>query len=111
MIDTSEIAKLADDIAGESRQVDDRAQKAVGRATDFLYHLSKVTAPVETGELKASIRKDTSGLVRRVYTDDVAAIFQEFGTSRHAPQPFLIVHSDNAGKRLMAELEREGWDG
>jgi HK97 gp10 family phage protein len=51
-------------------------------------------APVETGELKATIRVETFGELHRIWIGDVAGgvdyhLYQEFGTSVMAAQPFI----------------------
>ena len=51
-------------------------------------------APVETGELVATIRVETFGELHRIWIGDVAGgvdyhLYQEFGTSVMAAQPFI----------------------
>lgn len=111
MIDASEVDDLAGDLAREAEAVKARIERALGKATDFLYHLSRATVPRDSGALYASIRKDDTGMSRRVYATDEAAVFQEFGTSSHGPQPFLMVHANSAARRLEREMADESWGG
>jgi HK97 gp10 family phage protein len=51
-------------------------------------------APVETGELVATIRVETYGSLHRIWIGDVAGgvdyhLYQEFGTSVMAAQPYI----------------------
>lgn len=51
-------------------------------------------APVEFGELRASVRVDPGSAVHRIWIGDVAGgvdyhLYQEFGTSVMAAQPYI----------------------
>ena len=107
--DFSELAKLASDLAADAAMAQGKIEPAVGRAVDYLHGLATSSAPVRTGELRGSIRKDTSGLGRRVYAPVRQAFYQEYGTSVMAPQPFLMVHADAGGARLEQEVFRAKW--
>lgn len=50
---------------------------------------AKMLAPVQTGRLRASIRKKGEGLQAQVETQCEYAQIVEMGSSSHAPQPFL----------------------
>lgn len=108
-VDLSELAKLADDIAADVAAVDGSIEDAVGRSTSKLQAWAIQQAPVDTGELQRSIRKDTSGLARRVYAPVRQAFYQEYGTSIMPPQPFLMVHADRAHNDLEQEIGRAKW--
>jgi hypothetical protein len=106
-----ELQALAADLLREGENIRPRVEKAVGRSTDALYQLAQSTVPVDTGELRESIQKDTKGLSRRVYSNEIQGFFQEYGTVHHPPQPWLMVHFDSAEKRFVRELIEELWDG
>lgn len=109
-IDFSELVKLAGDIAADIAMVDGAIEPAVGRSVDRLYGWATSDAPVgETGELKGGIRKDMSGLGRRVYGTSDHDFYQEYGTSFHPPQPFLMVHADRAHADLEQEIFKAKW--
>ena len=69
---------VAKDLARRAVQVDRQA---------------KALAPVDTGRLRSSINwrlaRDGIGLAAIIGTNVSYAIYQEFGTSRQAAQPFL----------------------
>lgn len=108
-VDLSELAKLAGDIAADAAMVGEEIEKAVGRSTDKLHSKAVAAAPRKTGELAGSIGKDTSGLARRTYAFARQAFFQEYGTSFHPPQPFLMVFADQAHGDLEQEITRAKW--
>ena len=63
----------------------------ITKAARVVQKTAKSLAPVDTGTLKGSIRvksyKDQKSAI--VYTLTEYAIFQEFGTSKMKPQPFM----------------------
>lgn len=107
--DFSEIRKLADDLAADAAVASGRAEEAVGAATDRLYDRASADAPVATGELRASVHKDSWGLARRVYSTAKQGFFQEYGTSVMPPQAWLMVHSEWAHAQLERELAQAKW--
>lgn len=107
--DFSELAKLADDMVADAAMARGAIEPAVGRATEQLYSLAVSSVPVASGELKGSITKDSSGLARRVYSPLKQGFFQEYGTSRHPAQPWLMVHSERAHNQLEQEITRAKW--
>lgn len=109
VIDVSELAGLAKDLAREVAVSTGKAEEAVGRSTARLHSRAKGSAPVETGELRESITADASGLARRVYATARAGFFQEYGTSVMPPHPFLMIHADWAHADLAAELLDVDW--
>lgn len=109
LIDLDEMVQLADDIAADAAMAAGKIEPAVGRATDRLHARSVAAAPSSTGELKGDIRQDTSGLSRRVYTTVRQSFFQEYGTSFHPPQAFLMVFSDQAYADLEREIYQAKW--
>lgn len=109
-LDLSELAKLGGDIVADAAMARGAIEPAVGRAIDQLHGWSVSAAPVgETGELKGGIRKDTSGLARRVYGTSDHDFYQEYGTSFHPPQPFLMVFADRAHGALEIEVSKAKW--
>ena len=108
-IDFSEVAKLASDLAADAALASGAVEKAVANSTARLHARSVAAAPVASGELKGDIRQDPSGLSRRVYATVRQAFYQEYGTSRHPPQPFLMVFSDQAHSDLEQEIYRAKW--
>jgi hypothetical protein len=108
-LDTAELLKLARDVIADGAQARGAIEPAVGRATDQLYSWAQTSAPVRSGDLKASITKDPSGLARRVYSPLKQGFFQEYGTSRHPAQPWLMIHADRAHAELEQQIARAKW--
>lgn len=108
-IDFSELAKLADDLAADAAMARGAIEPAVARSTEKLRSWAMADAPVKSGELRGAIRADASGLARRVYAPVRQAFFQEYGTSFHPPQPFLMIHSDRAHADLEQEINKAKW--
>jgi HK97 gp10 family phage protein len=67
---------------------------------------AKRRAPVLTGGLRRDIRLTRKGEVSIVEARDVASVFQEFGTSRHQPQPFIRPTVEEWEPRLVQEVEK-----
>lgn len=64
-------------------------------------------APERTGALKRSIRVTAGKEFRRVGSPLKQGFFQEFGTSRHPPQPWLFHNGERAGRRIEAEIGKK----
>lgn len=116
-VDLSELDDLIDDLGDEERvQVAKRINKAITAGINWLHSTAVADAPRDTGLLAGSITKDDArrGFSRRVFAagkdkprDESGALrgfFQEFGTSRHPPQPFLLVHAEKAGDIVVSTL-------
>lgn len=104
-----DLREWAADIQTETNTVDKRIAKAISRTTDHLYSISRAAAPRLTGQLHDSIAKEAAGLEGEVYTDTVQGVMQEFGTVRHPPQPWLLVHEPAIERRLAEEVDRVRW--
>lgn len=88
-IDVSELMKLAGDLGERTKETGRDIKRAVAEATDRVAQDATAAAPILTGELKAKIEKKVSGLSGRVWSDAKQGFFQEFGTSRHDPKPWI----------------------
>jgi hypothetical protein len=69
---------------------------------------AKANAPVLTGDLRKSIYRRGGKEWRRVGSPLKQGYFQEFGTSRHGPQPWLFSNGDRAGILLEREMGNAG---
>lgn len=105
IVDTSEVTALAADLAAAGVTIVAKARQVTRTAGEEMVAAMRRDAPILTGELQASIDLHTS-------TGDVIAgssvrqgFFQEFGTSRHSPQPWAFNNGDRAGDRLTVGLE------
>ena len=63
-------------------------------------------APVETGELRRGLRLVRRGEVAIIETTTEYAVYQEFGTSVMAPNPFIRPTVDQWEPRLVGEVEK-----
>jgi HK97 gp10 family phage protein len=66
------------------------ATRAVAETVQDIETKAKAAAPVLTTALRDSIEGHASGKQGKVTASDESAFYQEFGTTRHGPQPFLI---------------------
>lgn len=90
--DISEVRELAAKLGTHSQETTIELRKALNASIGRVFQAAKSSAPVDTGELRASIRR-TSGnrgdLYRRVWSATRQGFFQEYGTSRHPPRPWI----------------------
>lgn len=76
-------------------QIQAAANRVRDRLTEAIAADSRRYVPVLSGDLRGSIRTDLGGAaVARIWYGDVAAgidyhVYQEFGTSRMAAQPYI----------------------
>lgn len=103
-----DLTELLDENAANARQA---SIEALDR-TVVAVHASAVRNAARirlTGRLMESVDYDTAQrLTRRVFTDDPAGRFQDLGTSRHAPQPWLTPAADEHVPQLIDELREIG---
>ncbi|MBA1139362.1 HK97 gp10 family phage protein [Mesorhizobium neociceri] len=81
-------------------------QPAIDRGADELVARMRYLAPDETGELQASIRSEPGPrpLSRTVFTDNDAALYQEYGTRKMPANPFFGCLNDRSESAFAAEL-------
>ena len=102
----NEFSRYARDLARAAVGLEDMAETAAKRVARGAAQTARDLAPVDTGEMRSKIRT-----VRRgdgswaVESPDVAAVFQEFGTSTMAPNPSIRPAVDLWGPRLVDEVE------
>ena len=89
MTENAELTKLAVDLGKVSSKVTQEVIKATAAAGREVASEAKSRAPRRSGALANSIVSHAKGLVAVVAADARHGAFQEFGTSRHGPQPFL----------------------
>lgn len=114
--DTSEVRLLAARIEVVAPKMRERVRGVLETAVDRLKAEAVDRAPFRTGELKASIRRgraDNEDLYRRVYTTVPQGFFQEYGTSRHGPQPWATPALAAEEPRFVADIQNamiKVWD-
>lgn len=87
-VDARELVRLAGDLG--KVQIDEAARKVVAEDGLALKTDMAQRAPVLTGALSGSIQLTVSGLSARVDAKIRYGGFQEFGTSKMAPQPYAL---------------------
>lgn len=114
MVDGNAIRKLAADLTRAAVTVDPLARVVVAKTARDIEADAKVFAPVDTGNLKGSITSDIDGLKAEIGPTANYGIYQELGTSKMAPQPFMGPAADRrAGpfEKAMAQLAEDGLRG
>ena len=118
--DASELRNLAADLGNVPKLAGQLAKAAVKKTAKDIEGTAKTLAPVDTGFLRGGIK--TSDL-RSVSQDSPEAevrasaeyaIYQEMGTSRMAPQPFMGPAADQhtpAFEAAMAEIAAKALGG
>lgn len=98
--DTSEVDRLASDLAAAPAKVTADCAVAVSRSAEELQQDARRFAPVLTGALREGIRVEKAGLSASVVSTVRYADYVEYGTSDTAPQPYMRPAADLAGPRL-----------
>ena len=93
--DASEVRKLAADLGAAGPKARQQAGRVVQASALKMVALAQQLAPVDTGNLRASIGKDQPA----PFTAEVGptanyGAFVEFGTHKMAPQPYLMPAAD-----------------
>lgn len=113
-IDASEVRELAADIAASTGRVVAAAAQVVRKTAADVQHDAQNAAPVDTGYLRSSISTTVTGDGRNgQMTAEVGptagyGIYQELGTSRMAPQPFLFPALDRNTPGFYEAIEQLG---
>lgn len=102
-----ELLRLADDLGDAGPQVEDRCKRVVEKTGHDVVSDAQALAPVDTGNLKNSISVDfdADGLGFEAGPTANYAHFLEWGTSRMAPQPYMIPAFD---RRIEPAIEALG---
>lgn len=109
-IDMSEVLALAASLDLKDATITPKADAAVRQAATVTQGLAQLNAPVDTGQLRESIRISGSRLTRRVTARTPYSMYVEFGTTTQAPQPFLYPAGDRGEEvliRMLADIAEE----
>lgn len=91
--DVSDLKKLATELRNVRKDVTADTLKITRDSGERIQKKAKATAPVETGELRNSIKVSKSRSRQNISVTVTAesdhAVFQEFGTTRNPPRPFM----------------------
>jgi HK97 gp10 family phage protein len=95
-------AQLAQGLAQMTEKID----KAVQKAGLDCERYAKQRCPVDTGNLRASLHYENTGLQQCIVGTNVEyAPFVELGTSRQAAQPYLYPAYEQAKSELISALK------
>lgn len=81
-----------------------KAAAATAKAAHDIEAGAKSMAPVDTGLLRSSIAAKGSGLAWVVESPVDYSVFQEFGTSRMAAQPYMIPAAERVRPSYIAAM-------
>lgn len=84
-----DVQKALNRITRYGGQAEKGVRKAVLRSTMSIETNAKKRAPVDTGNLRSSIKGDVNGFEGEVTAGAEYAPFVEFGTRHNASQPFM----------------------
>lgn len=104
--DFSQVNALAADLAAAGAVVQVAARHIVNDEATQVRDDASTRSPVLTGALQAGwYVVDGDGGAKIVTNDTRQAFYQEFGTTRHGPQPSLFPAADRGEARMMLKLE------
>lgn len=104
----SAVVGLLDDFLGA---LEDALEARVEVVVESVASMAQRFAPVDTGELRDSIRGTMEGVAETLVVEGEVvagaahAPFQEFGTIHHAPQPYLAPALDAHRDVLLEQAE------
>jgi hypothetical protein len=102
--DMSEVARLARDLAGAGAAMEEVSDEILDKVAADVKAAAVSDAPVLTGELRDSIWIRKGKSFRKVGSSTRQGVFQEFGTSRHGPQPWLYHNGEKGGAEIADSL-------
>lgn len=98
-------AKFARDLALAAAGIDEKANAAAEKVGRGALLDAKRNAPADSGALRQNIRLQRRGSTATVSSSLYYSAFQEFGTSKMAPNPFMGPAVDVWAPRLVREVE------
>ena len=102
----AEFRQFAADLARAAAGLESSAEKRVDRVANRALATARSVAPVDEGDLRDGLRTRKEGGVRVVVeVTNYYVTFQEFGTSRMAPNPFIGPAVDRHAPELFKEVE------
>jgi HK97 gp10 family phage protein len=109
-MDGNELRRLSADIGRAAAQAEPRARLVVAKTARDIEGDAKALAPVDTGNLKASITSDVRGLEATIGPTAAYGVFLELGTSRMAAQPYMGPAADRRQGPFAQAMESLGED-
>jgi hypothetical protein len=102
--DMSQVAKLSRDLLGAAAAMEEVSDVTLDKVAAEVHAAAVSDAPVLTGDLKDSIWTRKGKGWRKVGSSLRQGVFQEFGTSRHGPQPWLFHNGEDGGDKIAETL-------
>ena len=102
---TDGFAAFARDLVRVASGLDARANAVAEKVGQGALRTAKANAPVESGTMRRNVRLVRKGSTSVVESSTFYAAFQEYGTSRMAPNPFMSPAVETWGPRLVREVE------
>jgi HK97 gp10 family phage protein len=90
-----------------ARIAEELVNSAVLSAAQSVRDKAKSLCPVDTGRLRDSIEADADGCRAEISANTDYASYVEFGTSKSAPQPYLVpalIEGGDEAVEIMAEI-------
>lgn len=103
--DLARLLKALDAMPKSARKA---IQPAIDKGADELVGRMKLLAPENEGELRDSIRSEPGPqpLSRTVFTDNDAALYQEYGTENMPASPYFWISERSLRKRVRGRIDR-----
>lgn len=101
----NEYTRFARDLLRAAAGMEESAEAAVERVSRAALVTAQRVAPVDTGELRRGIRVTRQGARATVSVTSFYATFQEFGTTRMPPNPYIGPAFDRHAPELVREVE------
>lgn len=103
-----ELVAVGADLGRAGAKTTREAESVVQESTQKLEKRAETYAPARTGALRGSIESRVSGLTGTVSANIRYAEFQEWGTSKMAPQPYAGPALEAVAPEFVAEMEKLG---
>jgi len=102
----AEFARFARDLSRAAAAVARGGEGIAATVGRGALNTARSIAPVESGDLRQGLRLVRRGEVATIETTTEYAVYQEFGTSVMAPNPFIRPTVDQWEPRLVGEVEK-----
>lgn len=104
-VDVSDLLRLAGDFAKKASTIVFASREALEHVARQVQEEASRDAPEDTGALKASVYLIMEDEGARIGSPLKQGFYQEFGTSRHGPQPWLFPAGERGADQLGLDLE------
>lgn len=104
-IDNSEVLALAGKLKSVQSDINKQSSTVLRKAAKAVERGAKSRAPVDTGTLQRDIYSAVRGKVAQIIAPTRYAQFNEYGTSKMAPQPFMVPALEAEAPQFVKKLE------